>query len=137
MNNVINIIWDGILNFIMIEGFISLCYLFLVLLQLILCKDATMLIGSKLLHRPLSLRLRLLKRSLHDPYYLASVGIFIAVCLLIGRLGYEFIYNIHNPALAVFFHGIFWPCLGWLYYQRGYRAIFFVEMGKFLKGKID
>lgn len=134
MIDFVNVFWQIILNLIMIEGFIALCYLFLVLLQLILCKDATQLIGSKLLHRPISVRLRLLKRSLRDPYYLASCGIFVAVCLLISRLGFEFVYNIQKPTLAVFFHGIFWPCLGWLYYQRGFRAIFFVKLGEFLRG---
>lgn len=133
----LNIAYQAFLNLLMIEGFVALCYLFLVLLQLVLCRDATEANTSKLLNRPLKVRWRLFKRSLHDNWYKASLGLFISVCILLSRLGYEFIHNIGKPTPLIIFHGVFWPCLGWLYYQRGYKAIFFVKLGQFLNGETD
>jgi hypothetical protein len=132
-----SVVLEFMLNIVLIIGFVGWCYLFLVLLQLILCKDATQPNTSKLLNRPIRVRLRLLRRSLRDPWYKASCGVLIGVCLIVSRLGYEFIYNIPKPTITILFHGLFSPCLGRLYYIRGYKAIFFVKFGEFLAGKSD
>lgn len=131
------IVVAGFFNLVMIFGYISWFYLFLVLLQLMLCKDATQPNTSKLLHRPLKVRLRLFKRSLHDRWYLASFGVLIGVCIIIYRLTFEFIYNVPKSEVTIMFHGVFPSSLGYLYYLRGYRAIFFVKLGEFLKGHSD
>ena len=122
----------GTLNVMMIIGFVAWCYLLLVIFQLILCKDASELMAGKLLNRPLAVRWRVFKRSLHDPWYLGSLGVFFGVICIVWYLGYEFLHEIPKPTLAVFFHFFFAPSLGWLYYQRGYRAIFFVKFGDWI-----
>lgn len=109
-------------------------YLVLVLMEVLICKDAK---SSKILHRPVKVRIRLFKRSLRSLFYRASFGVFIASFIAILTLIHQLWSTQPKKFEWVAFHNLMTLSLIYLYHYWGYNATFFTKFKLFLKGELN
>lgn len=114
-------------------GLFGWAYCFLLLMEVVICKDARLLDLEKLFNLPMKVRGRIFLRNLKSPYYLASVIILlsslIAVCQLSLELWYTTVFN------KLFIWTLFHPILTFgiiiLYRSFGCRVTYINKIREF------
>lgn len=112
-------------------------YLTIVLMEVTVCKDARSINTQKLLHKPLSLRFKIFKRSLRNIFYRASFGMFIGAILATLILIHQLWINSPKQIEWVIFHNIFPLSTIYLFHWLGHDVTFFVKLRLFLKGELN
>lgn len=87
MSNIIIFILCWFANLV---GLVQWGVLVLLLMEVIVCKDATTVNASRILNKSISARLRLFQRSFRSVFYRASIGLFfgafMAMCYMMEKL---------------------------------------------------
>lgn len=120
-------------------GLIHWGALVLLLMEVVICKDATAVNAGRILSKSAGARLRLFKRSLKSYFYKASIGLFIgsimAMFYMMEKIWTEIDVNDFYPWTLF---SLFFPiCLYVVYREIGYESTFFNKFKKFLRKEED
>ena len=136
IQNSLTVVAENILSFMYIGSLFAWGYLYLVLIEVIICKDGRHMKVTNLLNKSLFLRFKALKKNLRSLFYRVSVALctssFIAVMVLMFQLWN----NVPKDTGWVIFHCITPIAIAYLYHHLGYHASFFVKFRLFLKGEL-
>ena len=131
-NNTITLIFCWLANLV---GLVQWGVLVLLLMEVVICKDATTANASRILNKSISARLRLFQRSFRSAFYKASVGIFIgslmALFYMLEKLWNEI--NVKDFYPWTLF-SLFVPiCIYIVYREIGYSLTFFEKLKAFIR----
>lgn len=131
-NNAMVLIFCWFASFV---GLVQWGVLTLLLMEVVLCKDATTANTSRILNKRLGARLRLFKRSLQSTFYKASVGLFagslLSMCYMMEKLWTK--NNIEDFYPFTLF-SLFVPiCIYYIYRHIGFTSTFFDRFGEFIR----
>jgi|SRR5690606_4237445 len=131
-NNAITLIFCWLANLI---GLVQWGALVLLLMEVVICKDATTANASRILNKSISARLRLFQRSFKSSFYKASIGLFsgsfIALCYMMEKLWTKVDIKDFYPWTLL---SLFFPlCVYIVYREIGYSSTFFDKFKLFLK----
>lgn len=131
-----SILVDNLICFFYICELFTKGYLTLVLMQVVVCKDATRGNISKLLNRPVMIRWKLFKKSLRNLFYRISVALLIASLIALITMINHLWTNYPRHINWILFHNISSIAMIYLYHYLGHDAIFFVKLKLFLKDEL-
>ena len=131
-NNTATLIFCWLANII---GLIQWGILVLLLMEVVICKDATTANASRILNKSLSARLRLFQRSFKSAFYKASIGLFLgslmAMFYMMEKIWTEVTVNDFYPWTLF---SLFFPlCLYIVYREIGFSSTFFDKFKAFLR----
>lgn len=116
-------------------GLVGWGALTLLLMEVVLCNDATSANASRLLNKSLRARLRLFQRSFRSAFYRASIGLFagslMAMFYMMEKIWTEI--NVADFYPWTLFSVFFPICLYILYREIGYSSTFFDKFKAFLR----
>lgn len=135
-NNTVILIFCWFASFI---GLVQWGVLVLLLMEVVICKDATTANASRILNKSISARLRLFQRSFRSTFYKASIGIFlgslIALFYMMERLWTETSVQDFYPWTLF---SLFFPiCVYTIYREIGYSLTFFDKFKDFISKEHD
>lgn len=131
-NNTITLIFCWLANLV---GLVQWGVLVLLLMEVVICKDATTANASRILNKSISARLRLFQRSFRSAFYKASIGLFIgslmALFYMLEKLWTEI--NVKDFYPWTLF-SLFVPlCIYIVYREIGYSLTFFDKFKEFIR----
>lgn len=132
----LSVVAENLLSFMYVGSLFAWGYMYLVLMEVLICKDGRHVKFNNLLNKSISLRFIMLKRNFRNLFYRISAGLFISSIIAILVLMFQLWNNVPKDTGWVFFHCITPICLIYLYHYLGHDAAFFVKFILFLKGEL-